>query len=100
MLSEFPELILVAGHIYDARYGKQAHWWLKTVDGDIIDPTASQFPLISHYEEWKPGDEVRVGKCMNCGITIWRKVTSLNGPIYSCCSDECGQQVLTDLNQI
>lgn len=43
------------------------------------------------YEPWKPGDEVRVGKCMNCGEEIWEAVQTIDvAPEQKCiCSPEC-----------
>jgi hypothetical protein len=70
MQAAFPELRLVRGHVYCA-WGKRGHWWLETVQGDIVDPTKDQFPLIERYEEWEEGDEVRLGRCMECGKEIW-----------------------------
>ena len=90
MREAFPELKEVRGHVYTT-WGKRSHVWLIDADGTIVDPTASQFRFIFQYEPWKPGDEVRVGKCMNCGSEIWRAVQSLTEDIItaSSCSDEC-----------
>jgi hypothetical protein len=57
--------------------GKRGHVWLVNPDGDVVDPTRGQFPGDITYEPWEPGDEVRVGTCMQCGAGIWRKVPSL-----------------------
>lgn len=91
MMVAFPELKLVPGHIYDAGIGKRSHHWCVAEDGTIVDPTATQFPLLSEYEPWKPGDEVRAGKCMNCGDEIWRECQDLaNPPKRECiCSPIC-----------
>lgn len=39
-----PSLTLVRGHYHCPIWGKQAHWWVNDEDGNIIDPTARQFP--------------------------------------------------------
>lgn len=77
MHQEFPELEVVKGHVYvewfagHQRERKRGHWWLVTSDGDIVDPTAGQFPVIERYEAYVEGAHVRVGTCMNCGEPLW-----------------------------
>lgn len=90
MAEAFPELTTVPGHV-SCDWGYRAHWWLTDTDGNIVDPTVSQFGVVFDYCPWKPGDEVRVGKCMNCGDEIWRSVQVLDPPPkQECiCSDEC-----------
>lgn len=40
-----PSLTLVRGHYFEAAWGgDQAHWWCKRPCGEIVDPTAAQFP--------------------------------------------------------
>ena len=70
MQEAFPELERVRGYVYTP-WGKREHWWLKTTDETIVDPTADQFPSIFEYEEWHEGMERRLGKCMDCGEEIW-----------------------------
>jgi hypothetical protein len=98
MIKVFPELKIVRGHIFDLMWGRRSHWWLSTADGEIIDPTKSQFPCVVEYEEWLPGTEVRVGKCMNCGNEIFAIVDSLDEPIInkSVCSDECEKELMKE----
>jgi hypothetical protein len=78
MRAAFPELTEKRGHVYVMGWGKRGHAWLVDPGGFVVDPTASQFPGIMLYEEWQPGDEVRVGKCMNCGDDIWEAIQSLD----------------------
>jgi hypothetical protein len=68
MLAEFPELILVRGHYIDGKY-RLPHWWLKTADDEIVDPTAAQFFTkgLLDYEEWDESKPEPTGKCPNCG---------------------------------
>lgn len=99
MVKEFPELKRVAGHVYTLGWGKRSHFWCVTPDGSIVDPTARQFPGLLGYEPWKPGDEVCVGKCMNCGCEIWRKVQSLEDVKRECiCGRECETSFESYLN--
>ncbi len=81
MHEAFPELRIVKGHVY-CQWGKRSHSWLQCDDGTVVDPTADQFGVILDYEEWNPGDEVRVGKCMECGENIWREVDTLSDPAH------------------
>lgn len=101
MLAEFPELRIVRGHVIVAVWGKRGHVWLIDEEDSIVDPTAKQFPAILCYEPWKPGDEVRVGACMECGESIWEAVDSLEGdppPNPGICSEECEQAIRVSLN--
>lgn len=68
MLEEFPELIKVRGHYYCSTWGEREHWWCKTRDNEVIDPTALQFPSKGKgvYIEFKEGAREPTGKCMNC----------------------------------
>lgn len=84
MCDKFPELKRVSGWL-DGR----DHVWCVTSDGNIVDPTRAQYGLIGEYVAWEPGDEVCVGKCMNCGEMIYRHVETLEGPRECICSDEC-----------
>ena len=70
MAAAFPELTRVPGHVYSV-WGKRAHWWLTAPDGTIVDPTRAQYPGPITYEPFKEGDEVRLGRCMECGAEIW-----------------------------
>ncbi len=99
MAETFPELKVVPGHV-ECDWGRRSHCWLATKDGSVVDPTVTQFGVVFEYDAWKPGDEIRVGKCMNCGDEIWKAVDSLDGPSQrSCmCSDECARSFEAHLN--
>lgn len=84
MVEAFPELRRVPGWV-----DGQDHVWCVTPDGSIVDPTRAQYGLVGEYVAWEPGDEVCVGKCMNCGDMIYRHVDTLEGPRVTLCSDEC-----------
>ena len=83
MLIAFPELTRVRGHYIDAIWGERDHWWLVDPDGEIVDPTAAQFPTrgTGEYVPWHEGDEEPTGMCPNCGDNCY------NG--HTCCSESC-----------
>lgn len=97
MRSAFPELTEVRGHVFCA-WGRRGHAWLVTSDGTIVDPTRGQFPGPVEYEPWKPGDTVRVGKCMNCGDEIWRPAQTLaeEPKRESACSGDCEAELMRE----
>ncbi len=94
MQADFPELRLVRGHVETGTWGTRAHWWLETEDGQIVDPTKTQFPMIFSYEEFIEGvTEYRIGKCMNCGDEIWG--VSIESVYGTCiCSEECAKDFM------
>lgn len=88
MAEAFPALTVTKGHVdCPPPWFRRGHWWCVAPCGTIVDPTAAQFPQILKYEEYTPGDDVRLGRCMNCGDEIW-------GPdpdsVYSTCV--CGEE--------
>ncbi|KKW12998.1 MAG: hypothetical protein UY48_C0006G0051 [Candidatus Gottesmanbacteria bacterium GW2011_GWB1_49_7] len=96
MQKAFPELILCRGYVYESR----EHWWLKTLDGEIVDPTAAQFTIFcevllkSDYEEYSPeihGPEP-IGRCMKCGDYCYESVEGAS-------SIACGTECLAELNE-
>lgn len=100
MVEAFPELRRVAGWCCYSGGFEQEHFWCVAPDGTIVDPTAAQFENIEGYREFQPGDEVRVGRCMNCGSGIYAAVESLMDPRYSrsACGSECERELLAGLN--
>lgn len=69
MQKTFPELKLIRGHYFDPIWLDRKHWWLETKDGEIIDPTAIQFPSKGQclYTPWDESQPEPTGKCPNCG---------------------------------
>ena len=105
MAQEFPELEIVRGFVIDDIGIKHEHWWCKSKeDGEIIDPTSTQFRVITQYLPWKPGDLVRAGTCMNCGEPIYLSPPSLDEPppdgVPCFCGDYCEQEYLRYLNSV
>ncbi len=94
MEEEFSELTRVRGHYYCSSWGERAHWWLVDSDGEIIDPTAGQFPSNGrgHYEQWDDELPEPTGMCPNCGDSCY------NGD--SVCSHACGREYVAFLNEV
>ena len=69
MVVAFPELRRVRGHYLCPFWGRRAHWWCVAPGGEIVDPTAAQFPSKGEgaYVPWVEGSPEPTGKCMNCG---------------------------------
>ena len=91
MVEAFPELRRVAGWVFGPKMPPTEHFWCVTRDAAIVDPTAGQFEGELNYREFRPGDSVCVGRCMNCGDYIYAPVESLDDPgnRRSVCSDAC-----------
>lgn len=100
MVAAFPELRRVAGHVF-CLWGQRSHFWCVTESGEIVDPTASQFGAVGSYEEWKPGAEVCVGKCMECGSEIWEPVESLDEVREKrVCSEVCSRSLEAEYGRV
>lgn len=85
MAAVFPELTRTRGYYMCVAWGRRDHWWLVDPEGEIVDPTAEQFPCrgTSQYVPWKEGSEEPTGKCMNCGSYTYRATNA--------CSPECAK---------
>ena len=83
MQAAFPELIRVRGEYLCWVWGSRDHWWLKTPDGTIVDPTKDQFPSkgVGEYQERDESQPEPTGRCPNCGEYCY------NGDY--CCSHDC-----------
>lgn len=87
MAEEFSELKRVRGQLnviepYGLLPTKSPHWWLITIDNEIVYPVVHQFPLgIEKYIQWDEKLGEPTGRCINCG-DLCRK-----GSII--CSEEC-----------
>ena len=88
MADAFPELTRVRGHYDCSVWGLRAHWWL-TLDGKIIDPTASQFPSKGTGSYMPFSGPEPSGICANCGESVY------DGDY--CCSKPCRDRVIRDL---
>lgn len=85
MQEAFPELLRKRGSYRCPVWGDRTHWWLTTVSGEIVDPTANQFPSKGNFEYTELSEaeisELPTGVCLECG-----------GPVYNgrdVCSDDC-----------
>lgn len=85
MLEVFPELTRVRGHYYDFALGERPHWWLTDPEGNIVDPTAAQFPSGGRgvYVPWDESQPEPTGRCPNCSELCY------DGNY--CCSPECSR---------
>ena len=72
MVNDFPELKLSRGFVMTRGGVEFEHWWCVTPDGDVVDPTVSQFDPYhgvldySEYDISVHGKEP-CGRCINCG---------------------------------
>lgn len=83
MQAAFPTLTRVRGHYYCPFWGEREHWWLVDPAGQIVDPTAAQFPSRGSGV-YVPRDETQpepTGRCPNCGEYCYDGAT--------CCSENC-----------
>lgn len=77
MCAAFPELRPARGFV-TCYWGEDQHWWCVTPNGDIVDPTATQFGGTVMYEELdmsnpRHRDRVPIGKCAYCGALTFAR---------------------------
>lgn len=90
MKEAFPELKCIRGEVFiSPALMLREHIWCETVDGVVVDPTASQYATDyygnSKIVDYMPRDESvpePQGKCVNCGEYCYPPITHL-------CSEEC-----------
>ena len=107
LAEDFEELNIVRGYItYTLPNGdytyKLLHQWLENKRGIITDPAFDFYiandvqGLTYHILE---GEEVIVGKCLNCGtFLIDTKYPDDGEPVHDTCSDECNKEYLEYLS--
>lgn len=85
MHETFPELEKRFGFFFaPAPWGRRQHWWLRTPDAQIVDPTGKQHPngqifpeSDAAYEDLTDLDpkelrtKVPTGVCMDCGSEVY-----------------------------
>jgi hypothetical protein len=83
MASFYPELRVARGWYDDPIWGQREHWWCVTPAGEIVDPTAAQFPTrgMFPYREITDESEVPTGACLTCGDPVYEGA--------AVCSDSC-----------
>lgn len=95
MQNQFPELIRVRGHVEVPFQNKNPeHWWLKTENGIIVDPTELQFGCVLKYIELDESMPEPIGKCMNCGEYVFPGALNDHA-----CSIECNNAIMNSLGQ-
>lgn len=81
-----PVLVLVRGYYHCPLWGKQAHWWCKSLDGTVVDLSVRQFPTKgagAEYEEFDGSVE-----CEYCSKSVPEdKLYRVDQHAY--CSYEC-----------
>lgn len=97
MVTAFPELRKAAGFAHTDE-GEAQHWWCIAPDGEVIDPTRSQYMVVLEYEELDVNDpatraRVPIGKCANCGRETYEKDYS-----SEICSKLCADKYMAYLN--
>ena len=92
MHETFPELEKRFGFFFaSAPWGRRHHWWLRTPDGQIVDPTGKQHPNGQIFPESDAGYEdltdldpeelrskVPTGVCLDCGGPVYNGETFCN----------------------
>lgn len=92
MVEAFPELQRVRGHYIDVIDGSRPHWWCKTEEGVIVDPTASQFNPYGDYEEIDESLGELTGRCPNCSDGLCYDGAGV-------CSKKCHDEYVAYLNR-
>lgn len=93
MQNAFPELTRIRGFYCCLGWRKSEHWWLQDKDGNIVDPTKSQFRSQGggEYEGWSEGAKEPTRKCLNCG--------GYSYDYKQCCCDSCYKEFLLSLKR-
>jgi hypothetical protein len=94
MQADFPELILTTGYVLDAQVwnSRRQHWWFKTLEGEMVDPTINIFENSFDYlevDEFDPIRDTRTSKCRNCFISYF--VSCENNHLL--CGEKCYQEL-------
>jgi len=79
---------LVRGHYFDPIWCRnREHWWLKSPDGVIYDPTREQFPTCGHLED-SYMEFTGVLECSQCYKKVKEEKAIIHGN-YGFCSEAC-----------
>lgn len=90
----FPELTITNGFVQSPLLENEEgleHWWLKDKEGNIIDPTRSQYEYVEpityiEIDDNHPARNMPRNKCPNCGKYFY-------GTGYLC-SDKCEKEYI------
>lgn len=99
MNQKFPELLITNGLIQvGIEPEERQHWWLKTLSGEIIDPTEHQYQVfgmnIVFYNEIDNEHDLRKFeqcKCIYCGTKFFLGKNDWNN--RNSCSNECVEKL-------
>ncbi|HLG27439.1 MAG TPA: hypothetical protein VI423_06600 [Paenisporosarcina sp.] len=89
MQEKFHELKQERGYVITEDGGWHQHWWCVAPDGQIYDPTVTQFgTTIIRYEPYDEEEHgpLPTGKCLNCSELIF------NGKTF--CDENCEKSTL------
>ncbi len=88
-----PSLTLVRGHYFCPVWNSdQPHWWCVRPDGEIVDPTAAQFPS-KGMGVYTPFDGVVT--CSQCGKEMTEdEATRHSYGNYALCSSLCMRRLV------
>jgi len=88
LVSQNPNLTLVRGYYDCPFWGLQPHWWVKDREGNVIDPTAKQFPSkgMGEYIEFDGNVE-----CSECGKQMREEQARFESN-YAFCSVKCNMR--------
>lgn len=84
-----PSLELVRGTYVCPMWGEQHHWWCKTADGTIVDPSVAQFPTKGIGAEYVEFDGIV--HCANCHQAVPEEHATFDGR-YAFCSTKCNMR--------
>jgi len=86
LVAEDSSLTLVRGWYDCPMWGRQAHWWCRTQDGTIVDPTVKQFPTAGVGAAYIEYDGII--QCEQCGKEVHEDDATIDGH-HAFCSDRC-----------
>ncbi len=91
MVKRWPTLILVRGYYHCPSWGERGHWWLINEAGQIVDPTARQFPSGGQgryvvYSDAEIAERTPIGRCLDCGEDIFE-----GGYSGTFCTEACAK---------
>lgn len=84
-----PELKLVRGYVILGDGTEEPHWWLKSPEGTVVDPTEAQFNSpIAIYTEFNGSI-----RCEQCGEVIPEK-DAIEVNNRAVCSGKCAMRLM------
>ena len=88
LIKEDSTLMPIRGYYHCPFWGKQAHWWAVTPKGEIVDPSARQFPS-KGKGEYEPFNGIV--ECSECKKELREEEAMFDGQ-YAFCSTKCNMK--------